>query len=146
MLMAGERVCLRIPPLTEYVRVARNAADTIADMINLSLDDRAAVKLAVGEACNNAVIHSTPIPPAAHGWVEVVLHVTADALEIEVINPGAGFRPERAARTMPPPEEMTEQGRGIPLMELLMNSVVYESRGGHTIVRMRLSRTSTPTT
>jgi serine/threonine-protein kinase RsbW len=138
----GEHVCVCIPPLTEYVRVARNVADTVSDMIDLSPEDRAAVKLAVGEACNNAVIHSVPLPPATFAWVEVVLRVTAEALEIEVINPGAGFHPNRSAR-MPAPEAMMEQGRGLPLMEMLMDTVAYESRGKHTVVRMRLLRPRT---
>jgi serine/threonine-protein kinase RsbW len=143
--LESERIYIRIPPLSEYVRVVRNAADTVADLIHLPASDRAAMKLAVGEACNNAVIHSTALSPTTSAWVEVILHITSEALEIDVINPGTGFHPRQAAR-MPAPEAMAEQGRGIPLMEMLMDAVTYESRGGYTIVHMRRLRPVFPPT
>ena len=38
------------------------------------------------------------------------------------------------------PEALTESGRGIPLMERMMDTVEYESRAGRIIVHLRKMR------
>src|SRR5262245_23548224 len=93
--MPGEKVtsvCLRIPPQTAYIRVAREVADSVSEILQLAPDDKAAIKLAVGEACNNAVLHARPAPYGASAAVEVVFRITEEALEVDVANPGGRSR------------------------------------------------------
>lgn len=130
-----EVVQVRIPGLSEYISVARQAVDAVGEQIRLSRDDRAAVKLAVGEACNNAVFHARSNAANGVGWVMVACQVAPDALVIDVTNQGNGFHPTAAVR-MPAAEELRESGRGMALMEMLMDSVEYFSHHGNTMVRM----------
>ena len=134
----NEVICLQIPGETEYVGIARHAVDAVGEQISLPPDARMAVKLAVGEACNNAVKH------AKSGGVEsravsVACRVQPDALEIDVTNHGNGFHPNVPAE-MPAPEALEEHGRGLALMEMMMDSVEFLSENGNTTVRMRKNR------
>lgn len=130
-----EQIRLRIPGATEHVAVARNAVDAVSEGLRLSPDARAAIKLAVGEACDNAVRH-TKRPGAP---VIVIYRAGRDVVEIDVGNRGNDFHPSGPAE-MPPAEALAEHGRGLALIELLMDDVEYLSERGNTIVRMRLAR------
>lgn len=133
-----ELVELRIPGRCEYIGVAREAVAAVAEQLHLSRDDRAAVKLAVGEACNNAVFHARRNCPDSSGCVIIACRLLTpdDLLEIDVTNQGNGFHPEHPA-PMPEAEVLAEHGRGLPLMEMLVDSVEYLSRNGNTTVRLR---------
>jgi serine/threonine-protein kinase RsbW len=135
-------VRLQIPGLTEYIPIARNAADVVSEQLQMSADARAAVKLAVGEACNNAAFHARR-PDGQAGTMLVACRVRPDALEIDVTNRGNGFHPNRPAR-MPRAEDLEEHGRGMALMEMIMDSVEYLSEDGNTLVRMRKKRPPLP--
>jgi len=139
---------VRIPGLAAYIGVARTAVDTVSEQLQFSSDARSAVKLAVGEACNNAVLY-------AHGdaspqdmvcaaieapTVLVSCRVVRDALEIDVMNQGNGFHPQPGHATMPEPRAMSEHGRGLALIEMMMDSVQYLTHNGCTVVRMRKLR------
>jgi serine/threonine-protein kinase RsbW len=129
-----ETIQVRIPGSTAYIRLVRDAVDTLADRVSLSPEDRAAVKLAVGEACNNAVQHAASGENGRSGTVAVALRIGPEALEIEVANEGKGFEP---AAAMPTAELLTESGRGLALIEMMMDSVEYLHHEGNTVVRMR---------
>lgn len=139
---ASNAVHLRVPGLHRYISVVRETVDAVGESLHLSDDDRAAVKLAVGEACNNAVEHALGRDDhdgAGQNFVapvDVCVSVQTGALEIEVTNQGNGFHPRRH-RAMPDPLQLQETGRGMALMEMLMDSVEYLSRDGNTVVRLR---------
>ncbi len=115
--------------------------DALGEKLRLSPSDRAAVKLAVGEACNNAVLH--PSSPEKIPQVTIACRVLPNVLEIDVTNQGNGFHPPIAAK-MPDAELLSESGRGMALMELMMDSVEYLSLHGNTVVRMRKHYTPSP--
>jgi serine/threonine-protein kinase RsbW len=137
-MQGNEILRLRIPGAAEHIAIARSAVDAVGEGLHLSDEARMAVRLAVGEACANAVRHAKGSGPSG-GPVVVVCRAGADTLEIDVRNRGNGFHPGSRA-TMPPPEALAEQGRGRALMELLMDSVEYLSVQGDTVVRMRKRR------
>lgn len=130
---------VRIPGRTEFIGVARSAVDAVSEQMQLGRDARAAVKLAVGEACNNAVIHARSPQHGGAGFVRVACRIDGDGLEIDVTNQGNGFYPPAPAQ-MPEGTALAESGRGMALMEMLMDSVEYLSENGDTIVRMRKKR------
>lgn len=134
-------VSVCIPGETAFIPVARQTVDALGEKLRLSPGDRAAVKLAVGEACNNAVLHpgATSLSPQ----VTVACRVLPDFLEIDVTNQGNGFHPPLGAK-MPDAELLSESGRGMALMELMMDSVEYLSLHGNTVVRMRKRYTPSP--
>jgi len=139
-------IAVQIPGSTEYIGIARDAVDAFGKQLHLPPDTRAAIKLAVGEACNNAALHSAlakanladtsrlSCAPVAFRPITVAARTNGDALEIEVSNHGNGFHPTMGGAM---PDAYAEHGRGIALMEMLMDSVEYLSVNGDTVVRLR---------
>ena len=136
-----EVVKVQIPGSAEFIGIARRAVDAVGEQLCLPADTRYAVKLAVGEACNNAVLHAKYQPDGKNS-VMVACRIQPDALEIDVTNCGNGFHP-KAENRMPPAESLAEHGRGMALIEMLMDSVEYVSENGNTTVRMRKKRPAT---
>ncbi len=125
---------VRIPASTEYVRVVREVVDCLCRLKSLSEDARASVKLAVGEAVNNAVNYARN--DAGVSTVDVTISLGEDVLEVEVANDSGGFSPHASSK-MPDAELLAERGRGLALMNIMMDEVEYFVRDGRTIARMR---------
>jgi len=92
------------------------------------------IEMALREALANAVVHGCKADPAK----KIECSVTADrqhGITIVVRDPGAGFDPN----SIPSPTEDSnlhaEHGRGILLINKLMDEVKHESNG--TVIRMR---------
>ena len=130
-------VRIRIPAAPEYVRLVREAVDCLCRLRAVSDDDRAAVKLAVGEAVNNAVAYSDSSAEAT-ATVEVALLLLTDALDIEVVSRSGGFHLDAPAK-MPDAELLAERGRGIALINMMMDEVEYYTRDGNTVAHLRKS-------
>ncbi len=121
----NEVICLQIPGDTQYVCIARDAVDAVGEQISLPPEARMAVKLAVGEACNNAVKYAKG-DNAGTCSISVACRVQLDALEIDVTNQGNGFHPDAPA-AMPAAVALEEHGRGLALMQMMMDSVEFLS-------------------
>ena len=124
-----ELLRLRLPATAVFVSVAREAVVSLARGLGFASDDRDALRLAVGEACNNAVEHGGP-------KAILTLSCSQDAsfLIVEVANNGGAFVPEGSASM---PDADAEHGRGRALMQTLMDSVEYEETGRQTLVRLK---------
>lgn len=96
---------LRASARPENVGLARLALRGVAAVAGMALEDVADMKLAVSEACTNAVLHA--YPDGNGGEMVVRYTVDADELTVEIIDTGVGFDPSDAElgpiRT--PPEE-----------------------------------------
>jgi serine/threonine-protein kinase RsbW len=142
---------IRIPSMPAFVGAVRQAVDVVSEQLHLPADARNAVKLAVGEACNNAVSHGRRSAPCtaeivdaiAGPMVLIVCRADAEIMEIDVVNESAGGPVVSNASSMPSPESLAEHGRGMALMEMVMDSVEYTANGECTVVRMRKRRTQT---
>lgn len=88
------------------------------------------VVLATDEAFVNAVTH-------AHddGMIHVSAYVSGREASIEVQDHGGGFTP-RTPRRAAVPDALLPHGRGMFLMEHMMDAVSIESGGTGTTVRM----------
>ncbi len=75
--------------------------------------------------------------------MRVTCRLRDDALEIDVANGGNGFHPTAPAG-MPRAETLAEHGRGLALMEMMMDAVEYLWEDGNTIVRMRKKGVAQP--
>lgn len=122
---------IRIPSDADYVRLVRLALAGLGARLKFSYDEIEDLKLAVTEACNNAILH------AADGkGVRVRCEQVHGYLEITVTDAGPGFRgdPREAALK----EELAENGLGFFLMQALMDEVACEPAGERgTVVRLR---------
>lgn len=113
---------------------AGQAVESLGLKVGFSRDTLAEVRLAVVEACLNALEYGT-------GDIEVELAAHLDAspwLEVRVIDHGPGFDPHAVPRPQLRSKLRAERKRGwgLELMRRLMDEVEINSRPGRTQVRM----------
>lgn len=134
---SGCQVELSLPNRPEFVAVARLTISGIASRMAFNISDIEDIKVAVGEACTNAIEHGCP---AGQRDEQITLRceLADEALVITVHDPGDGFDPQTATRqyrhgTM----TLSERGLGMLLIESLMDEVEFSSTPGDgTQVRM----------
>lgn len=85
----AQRFSLRLPALPINLTVVRQAITGAAIIAGLSDPDIEDVKVAVTEACTNAVIHAYP---DATGEMDVTAWASPDRLVLRVIDFGQGIR------------------------------------------------------
>jgi serine/threonine-protein kinase RsbW len=127
---------LEIPASPEYIAIARLVVSSIASSRRNLPDDRIDdLKLAVSEACTNA------IEASGHASDRVKIRIEDDdtKLEVNVKDTGPGFDLDTLP-THPPvtdPERLNfERGLGIPLIRTLVDDVEFDSSAGGTSVRL----------
>lgn len=128
-------VTLTIPARSEYLILARLALAGIARQVPMSETLLADLKLAVTEACGNAVRHATPVEG---GVVRVRFQVEADLIEIEVQDEGTdGIRAGNGAD--PPDGALVESGMGLAIIRAIVDELEIDGPvdGSGTVVRMR---------
>jgi serine/threonine-protein kinase RsbW len=112
-------VRLELPARPEGVGVVRQALVGVADGLALDAAVLADAKMAVTEACTNAVVHAYD---DGSGHLEVEMLADEQALTVVVRDRGAGIQP-RPNRT-----GSTALGLGLPLIAALSDA--FEVRGG----------------
>ena len=112
-------VRLELPARPEGVGVVRQALVGVADGLAIEASVLADAKMAVTEACTNAVVHAYD---DGSGKLEVDMLADEEALTVVVRDRGAGIqpRPNRAGSTA--------LGLGLPLIAALSDA--FEVRGG----------------
>ena len=131
---------LDIPARPEFVALVRLVVSSVASTRRVLADERIDdLKLAVSEACTNAI--------EAHGAVPVSDHVTIrlgegdDRLEVSIEDRGSGFDPETLPEHPPvtDPERLNfERGLGIPLIRTLVDEVDFDSSEHGTAVKLTI--------
>ena len=119
----AHQIRLEIPSSAEYVGVVKQAIVGIANRMHFDVPEINDLRLAVGEACTNAVKHGchSCVNPA----VTVVCNVTADTLEIEISNGLSGGEqcPVIVDNLSQSPDDTKEGGMGLYIMRRLMDEV-----------------------
>ena len=136
----GGLVELELPARPEVVSVARLVVGAVVAALPDFDDERGAdVRLAVSEACTNAV--QAQARGASGGGAEPPISLAVRSshrrLEVEVVDHGGGFDPA----TLRPHPEVTdparldhEGGLGIPLLHMLADEVTFTAVPGGTRV------------
>lgn len=136
-------VTLTIPCAPEYVGTARLTILGVAGRMGFSYDQVEDIRLAVGEACTNAIDRAGRKNGASDAaTITIRSHVEAAQLIVEVEDTGAGQG--AAAAQSPNPDvpladtsELDKQELGALLMEILVDEVSVEAAaGGGTRVRL----------
>jgi anti-sigma regulatory factor (Ser/Thr protein kinase) len=111
---------LRLEARPEAVGSARRAVDVLADRLPSDvLDD---LRLMVSELVTNCIRHGRLEP---RDRIEVFIDPTEDRVRVEVVNPGAGFRPPGS-----PPSLYQTSGWGLFLVSRLADRWGVEGRDG----------------
>ena len=129
--MRTEAIQLRFPARSEYLLLARLAVAAVGCRMALGPRDVADLKLAVTEACSNAIRHA--YSAGRPGEIELALVACDDRLELVVEDHGAGI-----VLPLPQAAEPSEHGgMGIPLIRAVVDELEIErSPDGGTVVHM----------
>jgi anti-sigma regulatory factor (Ser/Thr protein kinase) len=119
----------RIPADVHRLREAREFAADAAAEFGFDDDGQYQVKLAMSEAVTNAIVHGST---SSRDTIRIVAVREADALVFEVLDSGR-FRPAVRRR-----DDLSESGRGLEFMRLLMDDV--DLRPGLEGTLLRLSK------
>ena len=111
-------ILLEIPSSPEYVAIVRQAVEGIAKRMAFNSGQIEDLKLAVGEACTNAVKHGCP--KSSSDNVEIRCIVVSDGLLVEIRN--SIFECEYP-KVPDYPDTSKEGGFGLYLIHRLMDEV-----------------------
>jgi serine/threonine-protein kinase RsbW len=115
---------LTLPAEVESVPTARSICQANLKLLRVnqgSIDD---VSLALTEACANVAKHA-----GGHRY-QVRMTIDDDLCVIEVIDNGVGFDP--GSVPAPDPDDLLSDGRGLLLMESLVDQLAFTRREGST--------------
>ncbi|MDO8683584.1 MAG: ATP-binding protein [Armatimonadota bacterium] len=133
--MENEEVLIQAPALPAYISMIRHVVAGVARRMSFTSEQIGDLKLAVGEACNNAVRHGcdTNTHP-----VRIRCRIQPSYLQIEVRNRYCGVPPDGAIGAAPLPQNFSEGGMGIYLMKTLVDRVDF--RWGKSTATVRLTK------
>lgn len=134
-------VHLQIPADADYIDLVRNCLLGVASKLGFSFEDIEDMKVAVSEACSNAVLHGAKGDQGGKGKIDVAFESNAESLAIRIVNYGIPFAHSDARKAATGiqgdhPSELRVGGLGIYLMEALMDEVQMNSDEQRTEVRL----------
>ena len=136
--MMEDEVTLTIPMRHDMELEVTRIAASVAEAMRLDKDKIDEIKLALIEACLNAIEHSKSEEKKVH----IKFKMTGDRLEIIIKDYGVGFDPSKIKE--PKIEEKikspSKRGWGLKIMRSLMDSVVINSHKGGTKIVMTKRR------
>ena len=120
--MTYETIKMEISANPEYVSIIRLTTSGIANKVGFCIDDIEDLKVAISEACTNAIKHSLD------DRFIIIYSIIENGLIIEVIDNGKGY--DRGAVSKPDIDSLKEGGMGLFIIEALMDEVTVESQEG----------------
>jgi serine/threonine-protein kinase RsbW len=134
-------VQVRIPANAEYIDIVRLALYGIANKWGFSYEEIEDMKVAVSEACNNAVLHAYKGKPV--GLIEVYFEFANQRIKIRVKDEGDSFQydPTETKSTALHDKNVSEIGAGglgIYLMQALMDAVEVNTHSGTEVIMTKL--------
>ncbi|MGO4106990.1 anti-sigma B factor RsbW [Paenibacillus sp. YAF4_2] len=133
---------LQIPSHADYIEIVRVCLYGIASKLPFSYEDIEDMKVAVSEACTNAVLHGRSQNDGG-GLIDVCFQPSEAGMTVIVKNEGEPFEhSETITDENTPPlqgieiSELPVGGLGIYLMEALMDEVTVQSTDSGTEVIM----------
>jgi len=154
MLIKDDIITIFVPAAAEYVDLARLTLYGVASKMGFSFEEIEDMKVALSEACNNAVLHAygdlpegtTFSAPDEQPRVEIRFIKRADSLSIVVKDDGSSFDAAAVARNAESlhgkaVHELEAGGLGLYLMQALMDQVEVSSGSGtQVMMTKRLSK------
>ena len=127
--MTCETIKMEISSNPDYIGVIRLTTSGIANKVGFSIDDIEDIKVAVSEACTNALKHS------GDKTFHIIFTILENGIEIEIRDNGKGYNVDSIEK--PDLLNPKENGLGLFIIKTLMDEVIIESENNTgTIVRM----------
>ena len=140
-----EAICLTVPASAHYVDIIRLALYGISTKWGFSYEEIEDMKVAVAEACNNAVLHA--YREVDTGTIQVSFDRTENGIRISVKDDGASFDYDRRsgqheALHDKDLSEIRAGGLGIYLMQALMDEVQVVTDSGTEVILTKFLQVS----
>ncbi|WP_042463472.1 anti-sigma B factor RsbW [Neobacillus dielmonensis] len=132
---------MKVPAKPDYVGVIRLTLSGIASRMGYTYEEIEDIKIAVSEACTNAVQHAYPTDEG--GEVIVGFGIYPDKLELMVADSGKSFSFLQTRDELGPysdsstVEQLSEGGLGLYLIETLMDEVRVLNHSGVTVFMVK---------
>lgn len=120
--MTYETIKMEISANPEYVSIIRLTTSGIANKVGFCLDDIEDLKVAISEACTNAIKHSL------EDRFTIIYTMIENGLTIEIIDNGRGYDAKEISE--PDLDNLKESGMGLFIIQSLMDEVHLESTEG----------------
>lgn len=120
--MTCETIKMEITANPEYVSIIRLTTSGIANKVGFCIDDIEDLKVAISEACTNAIKHSLD------DRFTIIYSMIENGLTIEIIDNGKGY--DISTVNEPDIDNLKESGMGLFIIESLMDDVIVESQEG----------------
>lgn len=128
-MLTYETIKMEITANPEYVSIIRLTTSGIANKVGFCIDDIEDLKVAISEACTNAIKHSLD------NEFTIIYSMIENGLSIEIIDNGKGYN--KSSVSKPDIDNLKESGMGLFIIESLMDEVIVESQEGKgTSVKM----------
>ncbi len=123
-----------LPAKLDCCKTARDRIERTMARLPFTREEKADVKLAVGEAISNAIRHGCGEKP----WERVNIRclATIHKLVVEISDPGSGFDPE-VVFNEPAPSSLPEGKMGINFMRKCMDEVTFDFTVGTTVILVK---------
>ena len=118
---------LKIPSLTENIRIIESFIDNAKDKYNIDDDIYGNIMIAVTESVNNAIKHGNALQNSKN--VTISLHLEQDIITFSIQDQGAGFDYQNLPDPTAPENIDKPGGRGIFLMKHLADEVKFKDEG-----------------
>ena len=125
---------LVIPSNLDKIEEAATFVEKAAKKMKFSETDVDNIVIAITEAISNAIIHANKNDKRKKVTIEVILN--SDSLITKVIDEGPGFNPKQIEDPLLPGNLLKESGRGIFILNSLLDSVDYTFSDRGTIVTL----------
>jgi len=123
---------LDFPAEPQVVQAVRERVTLFVRGCGLDADELDALKVALSEAFSNAVCHGSPLGP--RNRVHLRCETDGRQLTVQITDEGGGFIPTSVG--LPAMDEWKTSGRGLFLMQELMDGVQFEQVVSGTRVRL----------
>lgn len=130
---------LQIPSSADYIDIVRACLYSVASKLGFSYEDIEDMKVAVSEACNNAVLHGSQA--FQNNKIDISFESSDSDLIITIQNDGPSFAHTDTLNNAAPLQvadirDLPVGGLGIFLMQALMDNVTVETNDHKTEVTL----------
>ena len=129
--LQGETVHISLPSLPQFVSLARLTVASVGNIVGFSIDVVEDLKVAVSEACTNALRHGC----SSEQCYDLYYQLDQDKLTIRVEDSGEGYEPESISEPELPGNQAG--GFGLFIIKSLMDEVeIVSNKGMGTSITM----------
>ncbi len=122
-----DSIKLKIPSLTENIRIIESFIDNAKDQYNIDDDIYGNIMIAVTESVNNAIRHGNGLQNSKN--VTISLNLEQDIITFAIQDQGPGFDFQNLPDPTAPENLDKPGGRGIFLMKHLADEVKFKDEG-----------------